>query len=399
MSIFVVFRNDDPAGVSDAGHEERILEMFDRRGIRQTHGVIPLCVADDTHDPAGTSYVPLADNPRMVDLLRRAAAAGSEIALHGYTHRTNPRSLPRRREYFEFKALSADEAHDRVARGLDVVQDVLGVRPETFIPPWNRIDAASIEGCARAGIRIVSAGPFLEEAHRILHLGTDTTVPQLPSRLESAAGSGRDIFIRVLYHSRTTRTREEIAALDRALAAVASMPECQALTIRDTVERHRDAVRLVNDAARNIVPPHEVPGTARARVSVYRKLRLPFGSAAQLDAEQRGAEAEYRTGAYESAAARTVAIDRLSARLLTRSRSVVAAAAAVAAPLAAWALGFLLPPAAVYGAGALAAVGAGVGGWWKGTSPDTRREMTTAAGFAGAGAAAGLLITQWAGLW
>lgn len=60
---------------SSVEHLARTLDLFDELGIRATFFVVPL--ADG---------VPLAERPGYVALLRRALAAGHEVAQHGLEH-------------------------------------------------------------------------------------------------------------------------------------------------------------------------------------------------------------------------------------------------------------------------------------------------------------------------
>ena len=95
--VVVIFRNDDPSACSDVEHERKVAAIFDRYGVPQTIGVVPCHAVGDTHDPDGTEARPLESNPAMVQFLREyLARSGSEVALHGYTHRTSRRSQPAR---------------------------------------------------------------------------------------------------------------------------------------------------------------------------------------------------------------------------------------------------------------------------------------------------------------
>lgn len=87
---------------------------------------------------------PLRQDPALVQLLREEVASGSEVVLHGYTHRTQGRlqgSLPARlrARWFaprdaEFLSLSQEEAERRLRAGLRELQEV-GLVPVGFCAP------------------------------------------------------------------------------------------------------------------------------------------------------------------------------------------------------------------------------------------------------------------------
>src|SRR6188474_2526995 len=93
--IIVVFRNDDPSALSDLEHERRIFALFEKHGVPQTIGVIPNVSVSPLDDRRCGGEKSLLENPAMIAFLRDyVARSGSEIALHGYTHRPNRFSNP-----------------------------------------------------------------------------------------------------------------------------------------------------------------------------------------------------------------------------------------------------------------------------------------------------------------
>ncbi len=87
---------------------------------------------------------PLRQDSELVQLLRAEVAAGSEVVLHGYTHRTAgplPGSLPVRLRAVlfaphdaEFLTLSPEEAEGRLRAGLEELRTV-GLQAEGFCAP------------------------------------------------------------------------------------------------------------------------------------------------------------------------------------------------------------------------------------------------------------------------
>jgi len=238
----------------------------------------------------------------VAELRRHCAAAGSEIALHGFTHRTSPRSMPKRREYFEFRDESAAAQAEKLAAGLAIVERALGVRPVTFIPPWNRMDRATARACQQTGLTIASAGVYTPVVDGVVGLGTDCDLFNFPEFFERALRSERRVFLRILFHSRTTRTAEEIAALERALQLVTQTPGCKAMTLAAAVERFRDEILVVNEAGKNVAPQDMVCGSWRSRIVPVRSLIKLTGCGDPLACLYGRADAAYRDGNYQGAA-------------------------------------------------------------------------------------------------
>lgn len=378
--IIVSFRNDDPSASSNVEHERRIAGLFERYGIPQTIGVIPLCPGRTRHNPYDDIAIPLGSNPEMVAFLRDyVARSGSEIALHGYTHRSNLLSRPSRREYFEFRRLSLSEQSERIRRGIELVENTLGVRPVTFIPPWNRLDMNTIHACAANGIHVVSSGGYSPTVEDIVSYGTNCGTDDLPDLIRQARRRKGQVFLNVLYHSPTTRSDEEIAMLERALESVAGCEDCQALTLREAVQRHREALEIVNEAAINVANQDELFGSIRARAAVYRKLAVAARIPLELQRAYERARILFQDADYEAARGLSREIEKGSRRLVFRSRALVvvtgmASAMAVEGLFAALALE---GSTFVHAAAAFSGISAGALAAWHATAPDTKREMWT----------------------
>lgn len=403
--MIVVFRNDDLSGCSDDAHERRVAAIFERYRIPQTLGVVPMYAADSPHDPRGTTHKSLETNPDIVAFLRTYVQdSGSEIALHGYTHRTNRHSHPRRREYSEFTGFSLEEQRDRIAKGTQLLAHSFGRTPRTFIPPWNRLDANTLRACAENGYQIVSAGPFAPTANDIISLGVDCDLERLPTVITAAGKCGQRAFVRVMYHSRTIRTTEDFAALERAVRVTAESPFCKALTIGEVVDRYPDEVRQLNQAARNIVPQDQVRSSLRARATVYRRLLQWLHIDTGLeDAYKRALEA-YDEARYEVAARLSPEIDRLCRHVVMGGRSTAGILGATGTLLITSSLSSLGAgpgPARLCGYGliVLAAMGCGGGAWWYATAPDTRDEIRTTVRLMLLGGSVGAGLWELANYW
>lgn len=322
----VVFRNDDPSACSVVGHERRIADLFDRYGIRQTVGVVPLHCNGDQADPGSQEKVRLDKNAGMVDFLHEYIAhSGSEIALHGCTHQNNKFGRPTRRLHYEFEGLELERQEELISLGTEVLVDTLGVRPCTFIPPWNRADRNTVLACVRQGYRIISSGPFTPTMDGIMSLGMNCELDTFPSLFARAQAAERYVLLVINYHSRCITGEDEYSVLEHALKLCACSPNTDVLTLSETVRRYPELVRKSNEAAMNIVPQWQVPTAGRARVVVYRRVSRRLGLGGRLEHAYSSAQSLYWQGKYDETCSLTPSIDRQCKHLQMSGRLAVCA--------------------------------------------------------------------------
>ena len=327
--IIVVFRNDDPSACSDVEHERQVTDMFDRYGLCQTLGVIPLQCEGRLTDWTVRRQVPLYENPKMVEFLSEyAARSGSEIALHGYTHKLNRLSCPSRREHFEFEGLDIDEQEEMIARGTEMLVESFGTKPCTFIPPWNRLDRNTVLACTRQGYKIISSGPFTPVEDAIVSLGMNCELGTFPSLFEKAQTTGRLLVLVINYHSRYLTGEKELASLEKALSMCACSPTTEVLTLAETVRLYPEIVLKRNEAAMNVVPQWQVPETERSRVVVYRRALRGLGIRHKLEQTYPAAHSLYWQGRYQEAHDLSPLIDRLCKQLQMSGRFTAFASSA-----------------------------------------------------------------------
>ncbi|MFI5278238.1 MAG: DUF2334 domain-containing protein [Ktedonobacterales bacterium] len=132
------------------------LDLLAAIGVRR----VSLLVTPDWHGDAL-----LSDAPSLVELLSAQVAAGSQLALHGYTHQPEPgaifegpwlRRLRARlfaRDAAEFLTLAPEEAETLLRQGLDDFEQVGLPRPTTFCAPGWLSNAAAEAALTRAGMR------------------------------------------------------------------------------------------------------------------------------------------------------------------------------------------------------------------------------------------------------
>ena len=112
---------------------------------------------DDGPDPASTpAFLDVLDTlgwratffmlGSMVEaapgLAAEVAAAGHEIGVHGFDHRTHLRLGPR-------------STRDQIARGRDAIVQATGVVPQWFRPPYGTLSVSALIAARRMGLRTV----------------------------------------------------------------------------------------------------------------------------------------------------------------------------------------------------------------------------------------------------
>ncbi|HEY7332309.1 MAG TPA: DUF2334 domain-containing protein, partial [Candidatus Limnocylindria bacterium] len=172
---------------STLGEVEWLLERLDAVGVeRRVLKVIPA-------DPAG------GDDAPLVDRLRREASNGSEIVLHGWSHRADGplrgsfRDRLRARLFAgdaaELLSLPDDEVRRRVAAGRDWLNGH-GLAATGFCPPAWLATAGLPDALREAGFR------YLVTLRGLRDLGRRRTIT-LPPRGYMGAGATQERLVRV----------------------------------------------------------------------------------------------------------------------------------------------------------------------------------------------------------
>ena len=321
--IIVVFRNDDPSALSDLDHERQIFALFERYGVPQTIGVIPNISTTMLDEKKCGGRRSLLENPPMVEFLRDyVARSGSEVALHGFTHRTNRFSSPVRRDFFEFQQLPYDEQLQMIREGTAILEQAFGERPVTFIPPWNRLDHNTILACQQVGFAIISARAYTAAPEMMFCCGTNSDPVAFAAMWKLAKQSQREVLLTLLFHSNTTKKLEDMQRLSQILETVSSDPECRCMTVAEVTRKWPDRVRIWNEAGRNAVTFHEVEGSSRAKVWFYWQLSHALRQFSSLNPRLASARQLYLQGAYTDCWTAGKGIDKRCTCLLLAARAV-----------------------------------------------------------------------------
>ena len=157
-----------PAGASgvaltfdDGPHPEgtpAVLELLARAGARATFFVVGEQVR------------------REPELVAEIAAAGHQVALHGYRHRLQLR-------------LSTTQVRDDIARGVATIEDATGAGPVWHRPPYGIYSPAGLLAAQSAGLRPLLWSRWGKDWRRF------TTPPRIASRVLSGLLPGDVILL------------------------------------------------------------------------------------------------------------------------------------------------------------------------------------------------------------
>lgn len=140
----IIFRSDDAEAYFGLDLLSKITDTLISNGVPQTIGVIPSHPSGDV----------LGNDPAMVAYLNKIKASPLvELALHGYTHSS-----------YEFDSLTQAQAEARIDSGLAIMNQSLGMKPVTFIPPYNAFSTGTPAACKSRGLTRFSAATFSDPA-------------------------------------------------------------------------------------------------------------------------------------------------------------------------------------------------------------------------------------------
>ncbi|MCF8406006.1 MAG: DUF2334 domain-containing protein [Bacteroidales bacterium] len=150
--ITIAFRYDDYSAVSDTKLEKQIIEIFSDFNIPITFGVIPNVVSSMYSDTISNEFIIL--KRRKINILKKASREGIvEIALHGYTHRQNLKV----NIYTEFSGLDYNEQYRKIKQGKNFLENEIGSKVTTFIPPWNSYDSITLQVLNELNFQFISS--------------------------------------------------------------------------------------------------------------------------------------------------------------------------------------------------------------------------------------------------
>ncbi|MCI0409765.1 MAG: DUF2334 domain-containing protein [Acidobacteria bacterium] len=246
-AIPLIFRFDDCSAKSDTALEKAILEAFQRTHTPLTVSVVPRVASVSAFDPAPQAGVPLPEE--KIRLLREALDAGGvEVALHGFSHQTVRRKIgnaylqPFGRYHSEF--IGVDEASQRkkIREGREILERELGIRAETFVPPWNGYDRTTLKVLQDSGFTTLSAarrGPVdLDSSLHFLPRTCDLQDVQGAVRAARESLADHPLVVVLFHHydfeeNDPQAGRLSLPDLNRTLGWVAAQTDLRLMTLRD----------------------------------------------------------------------------------------------------------------------------------------------------------------------
>lgn len=244
--ITVVFRFDDYSSSSSTDLEVKLINVFEKLNVPLTIGVIPYVCAEDIHDPRPQNDFPLT--PLKASILRDAIKAGIlEVALHGYSHQTIRTKT--NGNYTEFYGLDYNSQLQRITKGKNLLEEMLGIRIDTFIPPWNSYDLNTIKVLEKIGFKTISSDmtSIAEESSQLRFLPGTCALLDLQEAVKSARNISDDKpIIVILFHGydfiEGSRGEGKLTYQDfiKLLTWVTSQKDIHVRTIDETTRGIRD---------------------------------------------------------------------------------------------------------------------------------------------------------------
>ncbi len=333
--VVVVFRNDDLTVYSEPAHEDSVLSVFWKHGVKQTFGFIPdpnLYVSGDA-DTFAISGV-------MVDMLKLWNAEGKiDLAIHGYSHLRSEGSDG------EFDKLPYDVQLSMIQRAKAMSDSILGTKVRIFAPPFNQADSNTIKACGAAGVNVFSGYLGGKPVMGVDQVNTNaalftrgTPIPELRSQglpgfedvLRFAReGSGTALVV-AFYHSRVDFEDPDIYAyLDSLLTDLSVDPDVEFASLGEVVERYGDLLPWYNLAGWNISEALVAESRSRPYMKLVRSVRELLGGSLLVDELYDRAVRSFWSGEYVQASRLAGEIVQRSDQYLTFGRlaSIVAGAA------------------------------------------------------------------------
>ncbi|NCU32159.1 MAG: DUF2334 domain-containing protein [Candidatus Moranbacteria bacterium] len=253
--IFIIFRNDDLCALSDIETERHFFTLFKNTGISQVVGVIPKMVVNP-HDCRVQEGRLVTENRAILDLLKTYHSSGLlEIAQHGFLHKTNrlhpslpgfesenaaqsingrwtPYAPANRDGYSEFNGLAESEQRNTITEGTKILEDAFQTKLQTFIFPWDRLNATALDILAETGFQHVLCSHTNVLHPRLFLLGyilRDHDIFQFPRWLEKNQDIQYPFLIQLTYHSWMFDKNDQQYLAD-LLSYVSKVPNIQCVT-------------------------------------------------------------------------------------------------------------------------------------------------------------------------
>jgi hypothetical protein len=190
----ILFRYDDYSAISNADIERRIFDAVAKRGIRLSVAIVPFVAGMEWQLRGPIPLFPLS--AEKIALFKEFSAY-LEPVLHGYAHQT----VSRYSGLSEFNhAIPFDIQLARLQDGKSYLEDTLGVKITTFVPPWNAYTDVTLDALKKTGFEAISGdalfGPLCAE---LAYIPSTCSLSEMQNSL-AAAKEDPSAFINVLFH-------------------------------------------------------------------------------------------------------------------------------------------------------------------------------------------------------
>ncbi len=304
--IVIAFRNDDLSANSNLAHEESVLNIFWKYGIKQTFAFIP----NQGQNRNNEVNFSTGSHPVFNALENWSKEGKIEFALHGYTHQRSEGSSG------EFDGLLYDNQLEKIENGKRILDKNLNTDVNIFAPPWNQADKNTIKACVDSGIHIFSGYLGEEPAEGMTSVNTnavlfpktnsggeDEGLPSMEHVFEYAKNGCGVTFLIVFYHSNSDFSElDDYLYLDNLLQGFANCSTTiEISSIGEIAERYRDYLPAYNQAGLNIKEALEAKHVAKPYVFLYRKINEITGRELLIDKLNSDAFQAYWSGNYKHA--------------------------------------------------------------------------------------------------
>lgn len=153
--VEVFFRYDDYSSLSNAAADQGVIEAFRRRRVACTFAVVPAITSIYPWVEGRDQQELILDGAKAAALKSAVESGAVDLALHGWRHLANEHT--RHPDPSEFKGLGYEAQVEILSRGRDFLEQISGVRPKLFVPPWNSYDQVTERALEATGFIGLSA--------------------------------------------------------------------------------------------------------------------------------------------------------------------------------------------------------------------------------------------------
>lgn len=252
--LTVVFRYDDCSMRSPIMSELEILRIFQKHGMRITFALTPFVCAGDGHETKPQPELTYTQE-RVFSLTPFLGDSTLEPALHGLRHQNVLEGgHPWQSDFIgvgfsEFFGLDLETQKSSIERGADYLENMFGVRPAVFVPPWNSYDLTTIRALEDLGFACLSAGARgpapLSSKLAFLPATCDNTALMRKAVTVWREEGGPEALMTIMLHASSFSGTEErrkaaLAGLDSSLAWLGAQPGVRVLSLGQAARQMSD---------------------------------------------------------------------------------------------------------------------------------------------------------------